>query len=64
MDEIIFGLQDQSIIAAGLDKDDGSADVYADIWIPNQQAPPRKYIVETQSVDHDSSYKELGRCSC
>ncbi|MDE0114781.1 MAG: glycine/betaine ABC transporter substrate-binding protein [Albidovulum sp.] len=54
--EIIDGLSDQSIVAAGMDKGDGSADVYTDMWMPNQQALWDKYVVEAQSVDHNSPY--------
>lgn len=55
--EIIKGLSDQSIIAAGMDKGDGSADVYTDMWMPNQQAIWDKFIVNAKSVGHNSSYK-------
>ena len=37
--EIVQGLSDQAIIGAGMDKGDGSADVWTDMWMPNQQGP-------------------------
>jgi len=54
---IIEGLSDQSIISAGMDKGDGSADVWTDMWMPNQQGPWDKYIVEAKSVAHNKPYK-------
>lgn len=54
--EIVAGLSDQAIISAGMDKGDGSADVYTDMWMPNQQALWDKYIVEAATVDHNESY--------
>jgi len=54
--EIIAGLSDQSIISAGMDKGDGSADVYTDMWMPNQQALWDKYIVNAKTVDHNTPY--------
>ncbi len=53
---IIDGLSDQAIIAEGMDKGDGSVDVYTDMWMPNQQAIWDKYIVEAQSVGHNEPY--------
>lgn len=35
---IVEGLSDGSVIAAGMDRGDGSADVYTDLWMPNRQA--------------------------
>ena len=54
--EIVEGLSDQAIIAEGMDKGDGSIDVYTDMWMPNQQALWDKYIVEAQSVAHNEPY--------
>ena len=54
--EIIEGLSDQAIVAEGMDKGDGSVDVYTDMWMPNQQAIWDKYIVEAQSVGHNEPY--------
>ncbi|MEM7072678.1 MAG: glycine betaine ABC transporter substrate-binding protein [Pseudomonadota bacterium] len=54
--EIVDGLSDQSIVAAGMDKGDGSVDVYTDMWMPNQSAIWDRYIVEAQSVGHNTPY--------
>ena len=54
--EIVQGLSDQAIVAEGMDKGDGSVDVYTDMWMPNQQAIWDKYIVEAKSVGHNESY--------
>jgi len=54
--EIVEGLSDQSIVAEGMDKGDGSVDVYTDLWMPNQQAIWDKYIVEAKSVGHNEPY--------
>ena len=55
--EIINGLSQQGIVAEGMDKGDGSADVYTDMWMPNQQAVWDKYIEGAESVDHNTPYK-------
>ncbi len=54
--EIVEGLSDQAIIAAGMDKGDGSADVWTDMWMPNQQGPWDKFVVEAKTVDHNQPY--------
>ena len=54
--EIIEGLSDQAIIAEGMDKGDGSVDVYTDMWMPNQTALWNKYVVEAKSVAHNEPY--------
>lgn len=54
--EIVEGLSDQAIIAAGMDKGDGSADVWTDMWMPNQQNPWDKYIRDAKTVDHNEPY--------
>ena len=54
--EIIQGLSDQAVVAAGMDKGDGSVDVYTDMWMPNQQAIWDKYIVEAKTVGHNEPY--------
>lgn len=55
--EIVEGLSDQAIISAGMDKGDGSADVYTDMWMPNQQAIWDKFIEGAGSVGHNTPYK-------
>ena len=54
--EIVSGLSDGSVIAAGMDKGDGSADVYTDLWMPNRQAIWDKYVDGAQSVGHNQPY--------
>ena len=54
--EIKAGVSDQAIIAEGMDKGDGSVDVYTDMWMPNQQAIWDKYIDGAKTVGHNSSY--------
>jgi len=54
--EIIDGLSEQAVIATGMDKGDGSVDVYTDMWMPNQQAIWDKYIDEANSVAHNNPY--------
>ena len=54
--EIIEGLSDQAIIGAGMDKGDGSADVWTDMWMPNQQGPWDKYIEDAGTVAHNQPY--------
>ncbi|MDJ0644324.1 MAG: glycine betaine ABC transporter substrate-binding protein [Erythrobacter sp.] len=55
--EIVKGMSDQSIISAGMDKGDGSVDVYTDMWMPNQQAIWDKYIKGAKTVAHNKPYK-------
>ncbi len=55
--EFVEGLSDQQIVAEGMDKGDGSVDVYTDMWMPNQQPIWDKYIVEAKSVAHNEPYK-------
>ncbi len=54
--EIVEGLSDQAIVAEGMDKGDGSVDVYTDMWMPNQQAIWDKYIDGAKSVAHNEAY--------
>ena len=54
--EIIEGLSDQAIISAGMDKGDGSADVWTDMWMPNQQGPWDKFIEGAGTVAHNQPY--------
>ena len=54
--KIVEGLSDGSIIAAGMDKGDGSADVFADLWMPNRKSIWDKYVDGANSVGHNSPY--------
>ncbi len=53
---IVSGLSDGSIVAAGMDKGDGSADVYTDLWMPNREAIWNKYIEGAGTVGHNTPY--------
>ncbi len=53
---IVEGLSDGSVIAAGMDKGDGSADVYTDLWMPNRQGIWDKYVVDAGTVGHNVPY--------
>lgn len=59
--EIVEGLSDQAIIGAGMDKGDGSADVWTDMWMPNQKGPWDKYIEDAGTVSHNQSRKKVVR---
>lgn len=59
--EIVEGMSDGSVIAAGMDKGDGSVDVYSDLWMPNRQAIWDKYIDEAGTVAHNIPYKGTQR---
>ena len=50
------GLSDGSVIAAGMDKGDGSADVYTDLWMPNRQGIWDKYVDGAKTVGHNTPY--------
>ena len=54
--EIIEGLSDQAIISTGMDKGHGSADVWTDMWMPNQQGPWDKFIEGAGTVAHNQPY--------
>ena len=54
--EIVQGLSDGSVIAAGMDKGDGSADVYTDLWMPNRQGIWDKYVDGAQTVAVNEPY--------
>ena len=54
--EIVAGLSDQAIIAAGMDKGDGSVDVYTELWMPNQQSIWDKYIDGAKTIAHNKPY--------
>ena len=54
--EIVSGLSDGSVIAQGMDKGDGSVDVYTDLWMPNRQAIWDEFIVGAGTVGHNVPY--------
>ena len=53
--EIVKGLSDQAVIAAGMDKGDGSVDIWTDLWLPNQQALWDKYVVGAKTIGHNDN---------
>lgn len=53
---IVEGLSDGSVIAAGMDKGDGSADVYTDLWMPNRQGLWDTYIDGAKTVGVNEPY--------
>ena len=55
--EIVEGLSDGGAIAAGMDKGDGTADVYTDLWMPNRQGIWDKYVDGAQSVAVNIPYQ-------
>lgn len=55
--EIVSGMNQAAVIMAGMDKGDGSIDVFTDLWMPNQQALWDEYIDGNQTVLTNSPYK-------
>ncbi|MEM9637362.1 MAG: glycine betaine ABC transporter substrate-binding protein, partial [Pseudomonadota bacterium] len=55
--EIVSGMNQAAVIMAGMDKGDGSIDVYTDMWMPNQQALWDEYIDGNQTVATNQPYK-------
>ncbi|MCY4540993.1 MAG: glycine/betaine ABC transporter substrate-binding protein [Rhodobacteraceae bacterium] len=53
---IVEGLSDGSVIAAGMDKGDGSADVYTDLWMPNRQGIWDNYVEGAMTVAVNEPY--------
>ncbi|WP_170603435.1 ABC transporter substrate-binding protein [Ruegeria arenilitoris] len=54
--EIVEGLSDGSVIAAGMDKGDGSVDVYTDLWMPNRQGIWDQYVDGAKTVGVNQPY--------
>ncbi len=54
--EIVSGLSDGSVIAAGMDKGDGTVDVYTDLWMPNRQGIWDQYIDGARTVGVNKPY--------
>ncbi|WP_136440697.1 glycine betaine ABC transporter substrate-binding protein [Pacificoceanicola onchidii] len=55
--EIVSGMNQQPVIYAGMDKGDGSIDVHTDMWMPNWQSAWDEYIVDKDTVDHNTPYQ-------
>ena len=53
---IVEGLSDGSVVAAGMDKGDGSADVYTDLWMPNRQGIWDQCVDGAQSLGNSEPY--------
>ncbi len=55
--EIVNGLSDGNLVAEGMDKGDGSADVYTDLWMPNRQPIWDKYVEGAKTVAVNKPYQ-------
>lgn len=55
--EIVSGMNQAAVIMAGMDKGDGSIDVFTDLWMPNQQALWDEYIDGNGTVLTNKPYK-------
>ena len=57
--EAVFveGLSDGSVIAAGMDRGDGSADVYTDLWMPNRQSIWDEFVDGAGTVGVNTPYE-------
>lgn len=55
--EIVSGMNQAAVIMAGMDKGDGSIDVFTDLWMPNQQALWDEYIEGNGTVVTNKPYK-------
>ncbi|MBO9409454.1 glycine/betaine ABC transporter substrate-binding protein [Shimia sp. R9_1] len=55
--EIVSGMNQAAVIMAGMDKGDGSIDVFTDLWMPNQQALWDEYIDGNQTVVTNAPYQ-------
>ena len=54
--EVVEGLSDGSVIAQGMDKGDGSVDVYTDLWMPNRKNIWDEFIAGAGTVGHNVPY--------
>jgi len=54
--EIVNGLSDGNLVAEGMDKGDGSADVYTDLWMPNRQPIWDKYVEGAKTIAVNKPY--------
>ncbi|MEM6986003.1 MAG: glycine betaine ABC transporter substrate-binding protein [Pseudomonadota bacterium] len=55
--EIVDGLSDGNLVAEGMDKGDGSADVYTDLWMPNRQVIWDKFVDGAETVGVNKPYQ-------
>lgn len=54
--DIVEDLSDGSVIAAGMDKCNGSADVHTDLWMPNRQGIRDSYAEADRSVGRNEQF--------
>lgn len=54
--DIVQGMNQAAVIMEGMDKGDGSVDIYTDLWMPNQQALWDEYIENRGSVATNQPY--------
>lgn len=54
--EIVSGMNQAAVIMAGMDKGDGSIDIFTDLWMPNQQALWDEYIDGNGTVKTNKPY--------
>ncbi len=54
--DIVQGMNQAAVIMEGMDKGDGSVDIYTDLWMPNQQALWDEYVVNRGSVATNAPY--------
>lgn len=62
--EIVSGMNQAAVIMAGMDKGDGSIDVYTDLWMPNQQALWDEYIDGNATVLTNIPYQGRRTSMC
>ncbi len=55
--EIVQGMNQAAIIMEGMDKGDGSIDIYTDVWMPNQQALWDEFVDERGTVLTNQPYQ-------
>ncbi len=54
--DIVQGMNQAAVIMEGMDKGDGSVDIYTDLWMPNQQALWDEYVENRGSVATNQPY--------
>ncbi|MDB2407514.1 glycine/betaine ABC transporter substrate-binding protein [Jannaschia sp.] len=55
--DIVQGMNQAAVIMEGMDKGDGSVDIYTDLWMPNQQALWDEYVDNRDSVAVNKPYQ-------
>lgn len=54
--DIVQGMNQAAVIMEGMDKGDGSVDIYTDLWMPNQQALWDEYVDNRGTVATNMPY--------